>query len=137
MVGGPNWPALGVQPPNSNEHAMQIIAEATALLELDNSKRGKLPAPNLDAFLNSIVAFAKKSREQPSVQELSSKLDQLQLIVDDITLTKNAVNHATPAPNPDATGPATRVSTWADLVCSGSLSYPSAPTSRPSTTLST
>jgi hypothetical protein len=44
MVGGTNWPVLGIQPLNRLEHATQIIAEATALLELDKTKRAKLPA---------------------------------------------------------------------------------------------
>lgn len=51
---------------------MQIIAEATTpLLELDNSKRSKLPAQSLEAFLNSVISLAKKTREQPSGQELA------------------------------------------------------------------
>jgi hypothetical protein len=36
MVGGTIRPVLGIQPLNHLEHAIQIIAEATALLELDN-----------------------------------------------------------------------------------------------------
>lgn len=70
MVGGTNWPVLGIQPMNHLEHATQIIAEATALLELDNTKRTKLPAQSLEAFLNSVITLAKKTREQPSAQEI-------------------------------------------------------------------
>ncbi|PGG97512.1 hypothetical protein AJ79_09182 [Helicocarpus griseus UAMH5409] len=60
MVGGTAWPALGIQPSNYNEHATQLAAEATALLELDNSKHSKLSAQTLNDFLNSIITFAKK-----------------------------------------------------------------------------
>jgi hypothetical protein len=85
---------LGVQPLNHLEHATQIIAEATALLELDSTKRAKLPAPSLDPFLNSVIDLAKKTREQPFGQEILGKLNSLQPIVEDITLSKNAVNNA-------------------------------------------
>ena len=77
MVGGTIWPVLGIQPLNHLEHATQIIAEATALLELENTKRAKLPAPSLDAFLNSVISLAKKTREQPSGQEILGKLNSL------------------------------------------------------------
>ncbi|PGG95326.1 hypothetical protein AJ79_10120 [Helicocarpus griseus UAMH5409] len=137
MVGGTVWPVLGIQPPNYNEHATQLIAEATALLELDSSKRGKLRAQTFDAFLNSIVTFAKRSREQPSTREILTKLNELQPIVEDITLIKNAVNHAASSPNAPVASSAARVATWADLVRSGTPSYPSTPGSRPSTNTST
>jgi hypothetical protein len=53
MVGGTIWPVLGIQPLNHLEHATQIKAEATSLLELDNTKRVKLPAQSLEALLSS------------------------------------------------------------------------------------
>jgi hypothetical protein len=49
---------LGIQPLNHLEHATQIVAEATALLELDNTKRAKLSAQSLEAFLNSVITFS-------------------------------------------------------------------------------
>jgi hypothetical protein len=58
MVGGTTWPVLGIQPLNHLEHATQIVAEATALLELDNTKRAKLSAQSLEAFLNSVITFS-------------------------------------------------------------------------------
>ncbi|PGG97890.1 hypothetical protein AJ79_09062 [Helicocarpus griseus UAMH5409] len=137
MVGGTVWPVLGIQPPNYNEHATQLIAEATALLELDSSKCGKLSAQTFDVFLNSIVAFAKRSQEQPFTREILTKLNELQPIVKDITLIKNAVNHAASSPNAPVASSAARVATWADLVRSGTPSYPSTPGSRPSTNTST
>ena len=102
MVGGTIWPVLGIQPLNHLEHATQIIAEATALLELDNTKRAKLPAHFLEAFLNSMITLAKRTREQPSAQEILGNLNSLQPIAEDITLIKNAVNNvlASPAPIP-------------------------------------
>src|SRR4051794_31178218 len=102
MVSGSGWPVLGIQPPNHLEHATQIIAEATALLELDNNKRNKLPVQSLDAFLNSIISFAKKTREQPSGQEILGKLNNLQPIVDDITLIKNTINNVLIPSGPQA-----------------------------------
>ncbi|RDH26718.1 hypothetical protein BDQ94DRAFT_131264 [Aspergillus welwitschiae] len=78
MVGGTSWPVLGIQPLNHLEHATRIIAEATALLEFDNTKRAKLSAPSLDAFLNSVITLAKKTRKQPSGQEILGKLNSLQ-----------------------------------------------------------
>jgi hypothetical protein len=84
-----------IQPLNHLEHATQIIAEATALLELNNTKRAKLPAQSLEAFLNSVITLAKKPREQPSAQKILGKLNSLQPIVEDITLIKNAVNNVT------------------------------------------
>jgi hypothetical protein len=84
---------LGIQPLNLLEHATQIIAEATALLELNSTKRAKLPAQSLEAFLNSVITLAKKTREQPSAQEILGKLNSLQPIAEDITLIKNAVNN--------------------------------------------
>jgi hypothetical protein len=62
MVGGTIWPALEIQPLNYLEHATQNIAEATALLELDSTKRAKLPAPSLDAFFNNVINLAKENR---------------------------------------------------------------------------
>ncbi|KAL3251842.1 hypothetical protein ABHI18_010432 [Aspergillus niger] len=102
MVGGTTWPVLGIQPLNHLEHATQIIAEATALLELDNTKRAKLPAQSLEAFVNSVITLAKKTREQPSAQRILGKLNSLQPIAEDITLINNAVNNvlASPAPMP-------------------------------------
>ncbi|RDH26610.1 hypothetical protein BDQ94DRAFT_131963 [Aspergillus welwitschiae] len=50
MVGRNTWPVLGIQPLNHLEHATQIITEATALLEFDNTKRANLPAQSLEAF---------------------------------------------------------------------------------------
>lgn len=134
MVGGTIWPVLGIQPLNHIEHATQIIAEATALLELDSTKRAKLPAPSLDAFLNSVINLAKKTREQPSGQEILGKLNSLQPIVEDITLIKNAVNNALASPASVAPNAATRIASWADVVRSGTPSYPSTPNSRASTT---
>ena len=100
MVSGAVWPVLGIQPLNHLEHATQIIAEATALLELDNTKRAKLPSQSLEAFLNSLITLAKKTREQPSSQEILGKLNSLQPMVEDITLIKNAVNNALTLPSP-------------------------------------
>jgi hypothetical protein len=127
---------LGIQPLNHLEHAAQIIAEATALLELDNTKRAKLPAQSLEAFLNSVITLAKKTREQPSAQEILGKLNSLQPIVEDITLIKNAVNNVLASHAPIAPNAATRIASWADVVRSGTPSYPSTPNSRASTTAS-
>ncbi|KAF9890049.1 hypothetical protein FE257_006729 [Aspergillus nanangensis] len=136
MVGGTIWPVLGIQPLNHLEHATQIIAEATALLELENTKRAKLPAPSLDAFLNSVITLAKKTRQQPSGQEILGKLNSLQPIVEDITLIKNAVNNALASPPPITPNVTTRIASWADVVRLGTPSYPSIPNSRVSTTAS-
>ncbi|CEL05808.1 hypothetical protein ASPCAL06922 [Aspergillus calidoustus] len=136
MVGGTIWPVLGIQPLNHPEHAAQIIAEATALLELDSTKRAKLPAQSLEAFLNSVITLAKKTREQPSGQEILGKLNSLQPIIEDITLIKNAVNNVIASPTPLAPNAAARINTWADVVRSGTPSYPSTPNSRASTAAS-
>ncbi|EDN02399.1 predicted protein [Histoplasma mississippiense (nom. inval.)] len=111
------WPQLGVQPQNLHEHATQLIAEATALLALDKGQRQKLPDRSLESFLNSVQAYAKKSRAAPSSHEILDKLNQIHhiaktTITDDLTLIKNAVNHA-------ATHPTARNPTWADRVRSG------------------
>ncbi|GFG00823.1 hypothetical protein IFM53868_10863 [Aspergillus udagawae] len=136
MVSGTTWPVLGIQPLNLLEHATQIIAEATALLELNSTKRAKLPAQSLEAFLNSVITLAKKTREQPSAQEILGKLNSLQPIAEDITLIKNAVNNVLPSPAPIPPNAATRIASWADVVRSGTPSYPSTPNSRASTTAS-
>jgi hypothetical protein len=136
MVGGTNWPVLGIQPLNHLEHATQIIAEATALLELDKTKRAKLPAQSLEAFLNSVITLAKKTREQPSAHEILGKLNSLQPIAEDITLIKNAVNNVLASPAPIPPNAATRIASWADVVRSGTPSYPSTPNSRAPTTAS-
>ncbi|KAI3059734.1 hypothetical protein CBS147343_9788 [Aspergillus niger] len=120
-------------PLNHLEHATQIIVEATALLELDSTKRAKLPGTSLEAFLNSVINLAKKAREQPSGQEILGKLNSLQPIVEDIILIKNAVNNALASPAPVAPNAATRIASWADVVRSGAPSYPSTPNSRAST----
>ncbi|RJE17290.1 hypothetical protein PHISCL_10373, partial [Aspergillus sclerotialis] len=133
MVNGSPWPVLGIQPLNHLEHATQIIAEATALLELDNNKRVKIPAQSLDSFLNSILSFAKKTREQPSSQEIVGKLNNLQPIVDDITLIKNAVNNMIAPPSTPTPNAAAQIASWADIVRSGTPSYPSTPNSRATT----
>ncbi|GJP88209.1 hypothetical protein CBS147320_2732 [Aspergillus niger] len=130
---GTIWPVLGIQPLNHLEHATQIIAEATALLELDSTKRAKLPGTSVEAFLNSVINLAKKAREQPSGQEILGKLNSLQPIVEDIILIKNAVNNALASPAPVAPNAATRIASWADVVRSGAPSYPSTPNSRAST----
>ncbi|KAE8389528.1 hypothetical protein BDV23DRAFT_184282 [Aspergillus alliaceus] len=114
MVGGTSWPVLGIQPLNHLEHAMQIIAEATALLELDNTKRAK----------------------QLSAQEILGKLNSLQPIAEDITLIKKVVNNVLAPPAPITPNTATRIASWADIVRSGTPSYPSTPNSRASTTAS-
>ena len=134
MVNAPVWPVLGVQPPNQREHATQIIAEATALLELDNNNRKKLPNANLEAFLNSVIHLAKKTREQPPNKEILTKLDNLQPLVEEFTLIKNAVNNANTTSHPP--NAATQVMSWANVVRSGTPSYPSTPNSRPSTNMS-
>ncbi|PWY61990.1 hypothetical protein BO83DRAFT_404152 [Aspergillus eucalypticola CBS 122712] len=128
MVGGTIWPVLGIQPLNHLEHATQIIAEATALLELDSTNRAKVPATSLEALLNSVINLAKKAREQLSGQEILGKLNSVQPI--------NAVNNAFASPAPVATNTATRIASWADVVRSGTPSYPSTPNSRASTTAS-
>lgn len=127
---------LGIQPLNHVEHATQIIAEATALLELDNNKRVKIPTQSLDSFLNSILTFAKKTREQPSAQEIVGKLNNLQPIVDDITLIKNAVNNTTAPPITNTPNAAAQIASWADVVRSSTPSYPSTPNSRATTNAS-
>ncbi|GAT19406.1 hypothetical protein RIB2604_00500100 [Aspergillus luchuensis] len=119
---------------NRLEYATQIIAEATALLEFDSTKRAKLPAPSLEAFFNSVITLAKKTREQPSGQEILGKLNNLQPTVEDITFIKNAVNNVLASPAPFAPNAATRIASWADVVRSGTPSYPSTPNSRASTT---
>ncbi|KAL3482929.1 hypothetical protein BJX62DRAFT_245390 [Aspergillus germanicus] len=139
MVGGTIWPVLGIQPLNHLEHATQIIAEATAvtaLLELDSTKRANLPAQSLEAFLNSVITLAKKPREQPSGQEILGKLNSLQPIIEDITLIKNEVNNVIASPTPLAPNAAARITTWADVVRSGTPSYPLTPNSRASTAAS-
>lgn len=77
------------------EHSNQIIAEAPALLELDDTKRAELPAQFLEAFLNSVITLAKKIREQPSAQQIRGKLNSLRPIAEDITRIRNAVNNIT------------------------------------------
>ncbi|OJD24202.1 hypothetical protein ACJ73_04437 [Blastomyces percursus] len=71
-----------------------------------------------ESFLNSVQAYTKKSRASPSSHEILDKLNQIHHIAkttisDDLTLIKNAVNHA-------ATHPTARNPTWADRVRSGS-----------------
>ncbi|EDN04466.1 predicted protein [Histoplasma mississippiense (nom. inval.)] len=117
MANKAKWPQLGVQPQNLHEHATQLIAEATALLTLEKGQRQKLPDQSLESFLNSVQAYAKKSRAAPSSHEILDKLNQIHHIAkttisDDLTLIKNAVNHA-------ATHPTARNPTWADRVRSG------------------
>lgn len=113
MANKANWPTLGLQPPNHLEHATQIIAEATALLELDNTQRKKLPDHLFEVFINSILTYTKKSREQPSPHKILGKLNQLHHLTmnthEGVTLIKNAVNSAT-------VHPGARVATWADRV---------------------
>ncbi|KAB8228992.1 uncharacterized protein BDW43DRAFT_322423 [Aspergillus alliaceus] len=106
MVGGDTWPVLGIQLLNHFEHATKIIADATALLELGNTKRAKLSAQSLKASQNSVIILAKKTTP----------------IVEDITLIKDAVNNALISPAPH------------HVVRSGTPSYPSTPNSRASTT---
>lgn len=65
MVGGTIKPVLGIQPLNHLEHATQIIAEATALLELDSTKRAKLLTPSLGAVLKSVVTLGKPASSHP------------------------------------------------------------------------
>ncbi|KAH1542467.1 hypothetical protein KXV95_004179 [Aspergillus fumigatus] len=115
-----------------------LFRRVTVLTEnvVDNTKRTKLPAQSLEAFLNSVVTLAKKTREQPSAQEILGKLNSLQLIVEDITLIKNAVNNALASPAPVAPNAAMRIASWADVVRSGTPSYPSTLNSRASTTAS-
>lgn len=125
--------SVGDPAPNHREHATQIIAEATALLELDNAKHVKLPAQSLEAFLNSMITLAKRTRGQPSGQEILGKLNNLQPIVEDITLIKNAVSNVLASPAPIAPNTATQIASWADIVRSGTPSYPSTPNSRAST----
>ncbi|OJD10029.1 hypothetical protein AJ78_08791 [Emergomyces pasteurianus Ep9510] len=117
MANKAKWPQLGLQPQNLHEHATQLIAEATALLALEKEQRQKLPDQSLESFLNSVQAYAKKSRAAPSSHEILDKLNQIHHIAkttisDDLILIKNAVNHA-------ATHPTARNSTWADRVRSG------------------
>ncbi|KAG2419148.1 hypothetical protein HFD88_002253 [Aspergillus terreus] len=100
MFGGTIWPVLRIRPLNPLEHATQIIAEATALLELDSTKRAKLPAPSLDAFLHRVITLAKKPREQPAGREILGKLNSLEPMVEDIILIKNAVDNALASPAP-------------------------------------
>lgn len=77
----------------------KLLAEATALLALDRGQRQKLPDQLFESFLNSIQAYATKTREQPSSHEILEKLNQIHhltksSLAEDITLIKNAVNHA-------------------------------------------
>jgi hypothetical protein len=58
------------------------------------------------------------------------------LIAEDITLIKNAVNNVLASPAPTALNAATPIASWADVVRSGTPSYPSTPNSRASTTAS-
>ncbi|PWY70792.1 hypothetical protein BO83DRAFT_315242, partial [Aspergillus eucalypticola CBS 122712] len=96
----------------------------------------RLPAQSLEAFLNSVITLAKKTREQPSAQEILGKLNSLQLIAENITLIKNTVNNILASPAPMPLNAATRIASWADVVRSGTPSYPSTPNSRASTTAS-
>jgi hypothetical protein len=79
MVAGTTWPALRIQPLSWLEHATQILAEATALLDLDNTKRARAPAQSLEAFLNSVITLAKKTPEQPLAQEILGKVTSCSL----------------------------------------------------------
>lgn len=121
MANRAQWPQLGVQPQNLNEHATQLIAEATALLALDRGQRPKLPDRPSESFINSVQTYARKTREQPSSHE----------ILEDITLIKNAVNHT-------VTQPSARIPTWAEKVRSGGPPShpPTPPISSPSTAVS-
>ncbi|RJE18497.1 hypothetical protein PHISCL_09163 [Aspergillus sclerotialis] len=110
--------------------------KATALLELDGTKSAKLPALSLEAFLNSVITLAKKTREQPSGQEILGKLNSLHPIAEDITLIKNVVNNVLTSPASIAPNTATRIASWAEVVRSGTPSYPLTPDSRASTTAS-
>lgn len=85
MVGGTIRAVLGIQPLFHLEHAMQIIVEATALLELDSTECAKLPALFLHAFLGSEITLAKESREQHPGLENLEKINSLQPIEVGIT----------------------------------------------------
>ncbi|OJD24283.1 hypothetical protein ACJ73_04356 [Blastomyces percursus] len=128
MANKAKWPQLGVQPQNLHEHAIQLIAEAAALQALDKGHRQKLPDQLFESFLSSVQTYAKKTREAPSSHEILDKLNQIHhiaktSIADDLTLIKNAVNHA-------ATQPTAKNLTWADRVRMGVPSHPS-PTRAP------
>jgi len=77
MANRAKWPQLGVQPQNLNEHATQLIAEASALLALDKGQRPKLPDQLFESFISSVQTYARKTREQPSSHEILDKLDQI------------------------------------------------------------
>ncbi|EAU35416.1 predicted protein [Aspergillus terreus NIH2624] len=98
MFGGTIWPVLRIQPLNHRECATQIIAKATALLELDSTKCAKLPAPSFDDFFHRVITLAKKTREQAAGQEIFGKLNSLQPIVKDITLVKNTIDNTLASP---------------------------------------
>lgn len=72
-----SWPELGVQPQDAHKHATQLIAEATALLALDNEQRQKLPDHFLEAFIKSTLIYAERSRNQPPPHEILDKLNQI------------------------------------------------------------
>lgn len=135
MANRAKWPQLGVQPQNLNEHATQLIAEATALLALEKGQRQKLPDQIFESFINSVLTYARKTREQPSSHEILDKLNQLHhltksTLTEDITLIKNAVSHT-------AIQPSARIPTWAEKVRSGGPpSHPPTPPTSLSTTAS-
>jgi hypothetical protein len=81
-----------------------------------------------------IFTLAKKTREQPSAQEILGKLNSLQPIVENITLIKNAANNVLTSPAPIMPNVTSQIASWADVVRSGTPSYPSTPNSRASTT---
>ena len=136
MANRAQWPQLGVQPQNLNEHATQLIAEAIALLALDRGQRPKLPDRLFESFINSVQTYARKTREQPSSYKILNKLNQIHNLTKsfpakDITLIKNAVNYT-------ITQSSARIPTWAEKVRSGGPpSYPpTPPISSPSTAVS-
>ncbi len=135
MANRAQWPQLGVQPQNLNEHATQLIAEAIALLALDGGQRPKLPDRLFESFINSVQTYARKTREQPSSHEILDKLNQIHNLTksfpaEDITLIKNAVNHT-------ITQSSARIPTWAEKVRSGGPPShpPTPPISSPSSLL--
>jgi len=108
--------AIGLQPPNLHKHAIQLIAEATALLTLDSGRRQKLSDQLFEAFIKSVQTYATKAREQSTSNQTLDKLNQIHhlaksSIAEDITLIKNAVNNAVQPP--------TLVATWGERVKSG------------------
>lgn len=97
---GANWPAVGVQPANITEHAIQITDEAHKLLQHAQdltTTRKQVPWNIIEPFIASTINLASKTREQPHMKEIMAEIVAIKAsnksIEDKVTVIKNTVNN--------------------------------------------